>query len=426
MTDRGPADDMSDDVTPGGSAGFLEEMGARLRDAADRVRCRPDDATGHADHARQLLLAGRPVEAVAAADRALALDDGLAVAWRDRGVGLQAQGRLRQAEDAFAQALQRDPGLTEVHANLGDIAVLRGETDKAIDAYRRVAPASPHFAASAANAAHLLARSGRAAEAGPLFRAALAADPSDRAGAALGLSKLGEGAAAVRMPEAYVEALFDGYAGHFDRALRDNLSYRVPEQLVELVDSVLTDGDPRRNGAGGGWTVFDAGCGTGLCAPALGSLLRPGAGGSAGVIDGADLSAEMLARAAARGYRQLIHGDAAAALKLRPDSYDLVIAADMLVYVGDPGEFLSAAAGALRPGGMLAFSVETLAGADGETVCRLNDELRFAHGEPALRAALDRAGLDVARRADLVVRTHQGAPVAGTGFVAIRRNRATV
>jgi len=421
MTDRGPADDMSDGVPNGGPAAFLEEMNARLRDAVDRVRSDPDDAAGHADHARQLLLAGRPLEAVAAADRALALDDGLAVAWRDRGVGLQAQGRLRQAEAAFARALERDPGLTEVHANLGDIAVLRGETEKAIEAFRRVAPTSPHFAASAANAAHLLARCGRTSEAVPLFRAALAADPSDRAGAALGLSRLGEGDAADHMPEAYVEALFDGYAGHFDRALRDNLGYRVPEQLMELVEAALADGEAGEPGVGAGWSVFDAGCGTGLCAVALGSLLRPAPGRDAGVLDGADLSAEMLARAAARGYRHLIHGDAAAALKLRPDSYDMVIAADMLVYVGDPGEFLSAAAGALRPGGVLAFSVETLVDSDSTTVCRLNDELRFAHGETALRAALDRAGLTVVQRADLVVRTHQGAPVAGTGFVAIRR-----
>lgn len=386
---------------------------ADLRATADRARLQPDDPAAHAAQASALLRAGRAVEAVAAADRALALDPRHADAWRDRGIGLQAQGRLRAATAAFTAALAADPDRTGLHANLGDIAVRRGDIPAALAAYRRVAPASPQFAAAAANAGHLLARRGDTGAARHRFEAALAADPADRAGAGLGLAALGAGPAPDRMPPAYVAALFDGFAADFDRALRTDLGYSIPERLAGLVgDSLVGD---MASALPAAWTVFDAGCGTGLCAEVFAAALPAVA---AGAIDGADLSGEMLARAARRGYRTLVQDDVVAVLAARPDSYDLIIAADVLIYLGDPAPFLRAAAAALRPGGVLALSVERLPAA--AVPFRLTDDLRFAHGETALLDGLVAAGLVPDRVDAAPIRSDRGRPVDGLCCVAIR------
>src|SRR5207253_979620 len=56
-------------------------------------------------------------------------------------------------------------------------------------------------------------------------------------------------------------------------------------------------------------------------------------------------------------YDDLQTTDILTALRAGPSRFDLITAADVLEYVGDLSEFLPAAAAALRPTGLLAFSV---------------------------------------------------------------------
>jgi predicted TPR repeat methyltransferase len=87
------------------------------------------------------------------------------------------------------------------------------------------------------------------------------------------------------MPESYVRTLFDGYAGGFDRALTEGLSYRAPELLLRAVEA---SGVRMKFGS-----VLDLGCGTGLA----GAAFRPYCDWLVGV----DLSPAMLAQARAKG-----------------------------------------------------------------------------------------------------------------------------
>jgi predicted TPR repeat methyltransferase len=97
--------------------------------------------------------------------------------------------------------------------------------------------------------------------------------------------------------------------------------------------------------------ALDLGAGTGLC----GELLRP----LCDAIVGVDLSRQMLARAATRGcYDALEHGDLLDYLERTEQRFDLFVAADSLVYLGDlDGCFADAARSAL-PGACLAVSLE--------------------------------------------------------------------
>lgn len=162
-----------------------------------------------------------------------------------------------------------------------------------------------------------------------------------------------------RAPPAYVEALFDDFAERFDRQLVNMLNYQAPQLLSDLVSRQR--GQFER--------VLDLGCGTGLAAPHL----RP----FGGRLTGVDLSKAMLAKAAERGdYDALVHSEAVAFLEAHPESFDLIVAADVLIYFGDLTPVFAAAASAMAPGGLLAMSTEL-----GERGWRLLPSARYAHGD---------------------------------------------
>ena len=67
--------------------------------------------------------------------------------------------------------------------------------------------------------------------------------------------------------------------------------------------------------------------------------------------------------------------------------FDLIVATDVLIYMGDLARFFSAAAGAIRPGGLMAFSIERL---EGEGY-RLLPSGRFAQAPQYIRALAETA-----------------------------------
>jgi predicted TPR repeat methyltransferase len=124
-----------------------------------------------------------------------------------------------------------------------------------------------------------------------------------------------------RAPGSYVRETFDSFAAGFEQRLVGELDYRVPAELAELV---------RRHGAAAApMDVLDLGCGTGLVGDALGPL--------AAMLAGVDLSPRMLEEARAKGrYSALHEADIADWLAGAADAcFDLVIAADVFIYIGE-------------------------------------------------------------------------------------------
>lgn len=234
------------------------------------------------------------------------------------------------------------------------------------------------------------------------FTRAKAADPQDGQGAALRLTRLGA-PPPVPMPVGYIRALFDGYAPQFEQALTERLGYRGPELMLDAVERAC-GGRPMRFAR-----ALDLGCGTGLAAEAFGALC--------GTMTGVDLSPRMLAAARAKAlYARLVEGEAmtfVAAEAAQDARYDLVLAADVLIYFHDLMQ-LRAVAAVMEPGGLFAFTVETHEG-DGVI---LRDTLRYAHGAAHVRAALAVAGLDLVGLDSAAARAEKGAPVPGLVVVA--------
>ncbi|MGY2052909.1 class I SAM-dependent DNA methyltransferase [Methylobacterium sp. JK268] len=233
------------------------------------------------------------------------------------------------------------------------------------------------------------------AEARRAFARALDLDPDDALGARLRLARLEPGAGGADLSPAYVRALFDGYAGRFDRHLVDGLGYRAPALLRA---ALIASGHPLpfRH-------ALDLGCGTGLAARALDDIV--------GTIEGVDLSPGMLAEARKLGrYAALHEGDLTGFLAGQPEaSADLVLAADVFVYVRDLGPVFAQAGRVLAPDGLFAFTLQAHAG-DGAV---LGEDGRYAHAEALVREEAAAAGLAVLRLEPASTRRERGADVPG-------------
>lgn len=180
------------------------------------------------------------------------------------------------------------------------------------------------------------------------------------------------------------------------------LGYEIPEALARTILPLLQSYRPAR--------VLDLGCGTGL----LGAALAP-AGAS---IIGIDLSAEMLARAAAGGhYAQLIKSDLVEHLRAAgAGTFHAVLATDVFVYLGDLEPVFEGAARVLAPGGLFAFSAE--ARETGDFALKPNG--RYAHSASYLRAIASRHGLSERGFERVRVRMEHGTPVEGWLAVFVR------
>ena len=240
-------------------------------------------------------------------------------------------------------------------------------------------------------------------EAVAAFDMALLRDPDDAQGARLRLAALGIGDPLEAMSEGYVRRLFDDYALRFDRHLTVSLKYRAPDILL---DAVRRAASARLREFRFG-RALDLGCGTGLA----GEAFRP----VCGHLSGIDLSPAMVEKARRKKlYDELADGDLVEWLHGRGDaSADLVLAADVFVYVGDLAPVFAAVARVLAREGLFAFTVQAH---DGRGV-RLGEDMRYAHAEDYVRGLAAKNGLQVLLSEPAVTREDRGEPVPGRVMV---------
>jgi len=132
--------------------------------------------------------------------------------------------------------------------------------------------------------------------------------------------------------------------------------------------------------------------------------------GRAARLDGIDLSPAMVEKARARGiYDHLAVADLETALGMPGPSYDLIVAADTLVYLGDLTAVFAGARARLAPDGYFLFTAERSAGEGFE----LGPKRRWRHSDAYLRATAAAAGLSVAGLVAATPRQEANQPVEG-------------
>jgi len=289
------------------------------------------------------------------------------------GQDYAARGDHAAAADLFTQAIEVAPGFSSAWFALGEARDNNGEFAAAITAFRHVREL----------------------------------DPGDRHGAGLHLIRL-KAEVVGDMSRDYVRVLFDQYALRFDDTLTNKLSYRGPELLRNAVTRACAAAERPLHFN----SVLDLGCGTGLG----GAAFRP----LAARLTGMDLSPLMVEQARGKGlYDALDVADIPEFLKGQKESgaqHDLVLAADVFIYLTDLVDIIADSADVLETRGLLAFTVETH---DGEGIA-LGKKLRYAHGEAYVRAALTSAGLRLLLIEPASTRNEGGATVPGFVVVAIK------
>ena len=388
------------------AAGQLEPALACYRAALLRA---PDQPELRTNLGNVLLGLGRTNEAIACYRAVLAHGFDHPRVHYNLGTALRAQGRPEAALAAFAAALVRAPDFAAAHNNRGNALRDLGRHAEAAAAYLDALAVRPDEAQARTNLAAVLSllhqqepeQQEQATGSAEPLAAALArrwrtAAPDDAMARHVAAALTG-GPAPERAEDGYVRSLFDGFAADFDQRLGE-LDDRVPE----LVAAALQRWWPQPSGR---LAVLDAGCGTGLAAPAL----RP----HACTLVGVDLSPEMLERARRRGlYDRLEAAELTAFLERHRAAFDLIVAADVLCYFGALTSVLTAATAALRPGGRLLFTVER----DPESTAppfTLQTNGRYRHAPAAVTAALAAAGLAATTSHAVVLRRESGREVPG-------------
>jgi predicted TPR repeat methyltransferase len=331
-------------------------------------------------------------------------------------ISLLAGGDTEAALQGFDRALQLRPGYAEAWCGRGGLLLYAGEPEAALDCWHHALAARPGYVRAQLGLANTLRALGRHEAAIIAYRQAKKMG-ADAATVDYLLAALGAGAAPQASPPDYVAALFDGYAPRFDRHLVEELRYRTPALLVGLLQRHLPPAD---GGAGAVLDVLDLGCGTGLCGP----LLRP----SARYLGGVDLSRAMLARAAVlEVYDELACAGIVPFLQGGDRQWDVLAAADVLVYFGELDALFAAARRALRAGGVFAFSVEALE--EGEAAAQeeggsaryaLRPSGRYAHAAAYLHELAARHGFALRALERSTLRQDSGVDVAGMLAVMAR------
>lgn len=122
-----------------------------------------------------LVTEGRPADALALLDRAVAEDPRLAGAQQNRSLALLALGRADEALAAAEAATQLDPDLGEAWLTKGALLARAGRVADALPSFRRAAELRPSDPRALENLARALALTGQPAEAVEVGRRAVAA-----------------------------------------------------------------------------------------------------------------------------------------------------------------------------------------------------------------------------------------------------------
>jgi predicted TPR repeat methyltransferase len=274
------------------------------------------------------------------------------------GAALRACGHLPAAIAEFQRALRRDPENIEARVGLGSAWLDAGEAERALQAWQDL----------------------------------------EKTGGAVPVTALADARRALREPRCdprYVRHLFDQFAADYDARMLEQLHYRAPAILREFAEFLgLASGVP--------YAILDLGCGTGLMGAAIRDWAR--------CLDGIDLSPGMTAKARARGiYNEIATADICSWLAARTQRYDLVVAADTLVYLGDLAQVFAGVAKCLAPRGHFLFTVEAM---DGDGFA-LGPKRRWRHSKSYLRAQAACAGLEIAGFMECSPRDEAGIPVEG-------------
>ena len=285
--------------------------------------------------------ARRVAESIDACETAVSLAPGDAEAHNFLGISLDELGRLEEAVSSYKRAISLNADFAEAHNNLGITLKKIRRFELAELSFREAMRLKPDFAEAYYNLGITLKELGRLDEAQENCRQAVTLRP-DYASAKHMLAAL-IGNTTVTAPRDYVEELFDSYAAKFESSLVDNLEYKIPSLIAEII---MKDNKFESLGS-----IADLGCGTGL----FGIEIKD----DCERLEGIDLSKNMLDKAKRKNvYTKLIKQSIEDYLSKASLNFDYFISIDVFIYIGDLSELFDLISSRNERTGKLVFSTE--------------------------------------------------------------------
>ena len=390
-------------------AALMAEKSGNLDGALDAMqRCvtmAPDWTPGLLEQARLFARHNRDNEAMAAAEKVIALEPNNAHVIAGVVDIAHRVGNTEMAIRHLQHALELIPGDRTLRRYLAvDLGNIR-KYDEALALFEPLINEEPGDHLARIARVQMLQERGTMQEALPDTTALLALQPDDKVYQYY--HQLAQGQVPPHVPVELTTRMFDDMAKVYDKHMVRNLSYRLPKQVADQLLEIF----PTRR-----FNLLDLGCGTGL----LGAVLGP----IDGYILGVDMSSQMLAEAAKhKVYYKFHQVNLLEALAATPaNTFEAIAALDVLIYVGDLQQTLADAYRVLAPGGVLIFSCEhgDVTGPD----TQLQPFGRYTHTQASTVRLAKAAGFDRVDTKDVDLRMEAGQPVDGFVVTAFKPQEA--
>ena len=356
------------------------------------VALSPQDAEAHYNLGVTLKELGKLEEAEASYKQAIALKPGYAEAHSNLGATLQELGRLDESETSFTQAMSLTPDYAESFYNLGITLQELGRLDEAEASYNQAIALKPDYAEAHSNLGKTFKDLGRLDEAEASYTQAIALKPDYPSAKHMLAALTGEQTATA--PQDYVEGLFDNFAAKFESSLVDNLAYKIPKVIAEMIRK-----DSKFGLLG---SIMDLGCGTGLFGMEIKQFCEH--------LEGIDLSRKMLDKVKEKNvYNKLIKQDIVGYLSNAILNFDYFISTDVFIYIGDLSDVFRLIKSRNKTGGKLAFSTEDY---DGDGFF-LEQSGRYSHSKKYIESLCKTFGYELRHFETQALRKEKGEYLTG-------------
>lgn len=302
---------------------------------------------------------------------------------------------IRQAIAQYKTLLNHFPHNITAWFNIAVLYNQQNNQAKALQAYEQVVRLNPYHADAHYNMVLLYKKTHNLTKAKTHLSKAYAIKPDDER---IGFMKssLIDNISPKSMPINFVRSLFDDYAAEYNKSLA-SLNYQLPALLSSYLQKYIDI--PLHLG-------IEIGCGTGLCAKAIKTRVQR--------LIGIDIARSMLEKAKALNeYAMLIQSDALTGLLSISEKPSMIIAADVLPYLGDLKRLFETVKKLLPKHGYFCFTTEN----SNESPFLLQNTSRYAHAHEYLHLLCKQFHFSINKQEKIVLRLNQNQPIYGSIFL---------
>jgi len=297
----------------------LGQLDSAIKCYKKAISISPNYADAHNNLGNTLKRVGELGKAVISLDKALDINPNHLDANYNLGSTLRELGKFKASIQNYQKVINIKPNHFEAHFFIGVSYKKIKKIDLAIIHFEKTIILNPDYAPAYLNLGNIFGQINQSNKAIEYYKKALIIKP-DYSQASHMINVL-NGNKSTDSSKAYVKNLFDSYAETFNESLVEKLEYKLPFIIRELILNLDINKSKFNK-------VIDLGCGTGLSGNGLRDISEN--------LTGIDISKNMIDKTRELGvYDNLIVGDIDETLKLSKEKYDLFVALDVFVYVGE-------------------------------------------------------------------------------------------